>query len=153
MSTYARPATPTTTTSTATPTAAPTTTSGAGVDSAARPSGRPVAGVLLAAYLLSIAYTIWSSATGVAPAAFSVSSPGAWAAYAVGLAVTALALKDGRAARLVVTGWLVLSIAVALFVYPQAFTPAHQTAFGFVENDLYTGLLLVALDRQLRRRR
>ena len=118
-----------------------------------RTAGRPVAVVMLAAYLLSIAYTIWSSATGVAPAAFSVSSPGAWAAYAVGLAVTALALRDGRAARGVVTGWLVLSIVIGLLVYPQAFTPEHQTAFGFVENDLYTGLLLVALDRHLHRRR
>jgi hypothetical protein len=136
-----------------------TTTTSAGRPSAAgpsapvaRPSGRPVAAVLLAAYLLSIAYTIWSSVTGVAPAAFSVSSPGAWAAYAVGLGVTALALKNGRGPRVVVTAWLVLSIAVALLVYPQAFTPAHQTPFGFVENDLYTGLLLVALDRHLRRR-
>jgi hypothetical protein len=119
----------------------------------ARRSGRPVAVVLLAAYLLSIVYTIWSSTTGVAPAAFSVSSPGAWVAYAVGLGVTALALKEGRPARLVVTGWLVLSVAVAVLVYPQAFTAPHQTAFGWFENDVYTGLLMVALDRHLRRRR
>jgi hypothetical protein len=120
---------------------------------APRPSGRPVVGVLLAAYALSIAYTIWSSVTGVAPQAFSVTSPGAWAAYAAGLAVTALALKDGRRARFVVTGWLVLSVAVAVLVYPQAFTPEHQTSFGWFENDVYTGLLLVALDRHLRRGR
>jgi hypothetical protein len=150
MTTHAPTTTSTPTLSTPT-TSTPTTSTP--TSAVSRSSGRPVAVVLLAAYLLSIAYTIWSSITGVAPAAFSVSSPGAWAAYTVGLGVTALALKEGRVPRLVVSGWLVLSIAVALLVYPQAFTPEHQTAFGFVENDLYTGLLLVALDRHLRRRR
>jgi hypothetical protein len=120
---------------------------------AVRPSsGQPVAAAMLAAYALSIAYTVWSTATGVAPDAFSVRSPGAWAACVLGIAVAGLAVREGRRVRLAVTAWLVLSIAVAVLVYPHVFTPARQTGVGFFENDVYTGLLMVALDRHLRRR-
>ena len=34
---------------------------------------------------------------------------------------------------------------MALFLYPSTFTVAQQTTFGWFENDVYTGLLMLGL--------
>ena len=36
------------------------------------------------------------------------------------------------------------SLAVAVFWYPTTFVPRQQTVFGWFENDVYTGLLMIA---------
>jgi uncharacterized membrane protein YbhN (UPF0104 family) len=41
--------------------------------------------------------------------------------------------------------YLGLLLVVAVFYYPTTFVPRQQTTFGWFENDVYTGLLMVAL--------
>ena len=35
-------------------------------------------------------------------------------------------------------------LVVAVFWYPTTFVPRQQTVFGWFENDVYTGLLMIA---------
>lgn len=44
-------------------------------------------------------------------------------------------------------------IAVGIFYYPAIFPPSAQTPLGFLENDLYMGLLVLAEYLWVQRRR
>jgi hypothetical protein len=73
--------------------------------------------------------------------------------YTVAFAVTALARQERRWAQLVVTGFLVLVLAIGIFYYPTTFGPRQQTVFGWFENDVYLGLLTVAFYLSIQRLR
>jgi peptidoglycan/LPS O-acetylase OafA/YrhL len=121
------------------------------VPSAARSAGRAVtyrsqAGItVLAAFALSAAYTIYLTVAGTADPGFDATAPAAWAFYAVGFGVAALARSARRPAAWTVAAALTVLLAVALFLYPSTFTAAQQTTFGWFENDVYTGLLMLGL--------
>lgn len=105
---------------------------------------RQIAAIMLAAFTLSVVHTIYAWLAGIADPGFTVTSPLAWIFYLVAFAVTALALRDERWAQLVVLGFLVLVLLIGVFYYPMMFLPHQQTIFGWFENDVYLGLLMLA---------
>jgi hypothetical protein len=44
----------------------------------------------------------------------------------------------------IVSAAVLLLFLVGIFVYPAYFVPSEQTAFGWFENDVYIGLLILA---------
>jgi hypothetical protein len=97
------------------------------------------------AFALSAGYTVHLTAAGTANPSFDAKAPAAWGFYAVGFGLAALARSTGRRAAWTLAAALTALTAVALFVYPSTFTKAQQTTFGWFENDVYTGLLMLAL--------
>ena len=75
-----------------------------------------------------------------------MTSPLAYCFYGVAFAMTALSRKDARLAQVAVTAYLVAVLGIALFYYPTTFTLEQQTTFGWVENDVYVGLLVALVD-------
>jgi cytochrome bd-type quinol oxidase subunit 2 len=115
-----------------------------------------VSGLLLAAFALSAVYTVWSTARGSTDGGFSATEPGVWAFYAAMLTVALLVRTDRLAIWGVLAVLLPVLLGVGIFVYPTVFTPQVQTPFGWFENDVYLGLLMVAsylTVQRLRRRR
>ena len=106
--------------------------------------GGQIAGLMAAAFILSVAHTLYAWLAGIQDPGFTVTTPLAWIFYAVAFAVTALARSERRWAQVVVTGFLVLVLAIGIFYYPTTFGPRQQTVFGWFENDVYLGLLTVA---------
>ena len=106
---------------------------------------RAISAVLLATFTLSAAYTVYTTATGVAPDSFNAWNPGSWLFYLVGFGAAVLARRDSRWISWALTGLLLVLIAICIFVYPATFTAPQQTWFGWFENDVYTGLLVTAL--------
>ncbi|UQX87453.1 hypothetical protein M6D93_14225 [Jatrophihabitans telluris] len=100
---------------------------------------------VFAAFALSAVYTVYLTAVGTADSSFDAMAPAAWCFYAVGFGLAALSRNTGRRSMWTVAIALSALIAVALFVYPATFTIAQQTTFGWFENDVYTGLLMLAL--------
>jgi hypothetical protein len=133
------------------------------VPTAVRPPTAPasryagqVSGLLLTAFGLSAAYTVWTTATGLVSDGFTATEPGVWAFYAVMVAVSVAVRSDRPAAWWTLSVLLPLLLLVGIFVYPSTFTPEHQTPLGWFENDVYLGLLMVATYltvQRLRRRR
>jgi cell shape-determining protein MreD len=115
--------------------------------------GGQITGIMLAAFVLSVAHTVYAWLAGIEDPNFTVTTPLAWGFYAVAFAVTALARQDRRWAQLVVTGFLVLVLAIGIFYYPTTFGPRQQTVFGWFENDVYLGLLMVAFYLSIQRLR
>ncbi|TIC88880.1 hypothetical protein E8D34_04315 [Nocardioides sp. GY 10113] len=105
---------------------------------------RQVSMVLAAAFVLSVAHTIYSSAAGIADPGFEVSDPGVWAFYAAAFGVAWLARREARWAQAVVLAFLGVLLAISILVYPSMFGPEQQTTFGWIENDVYVGLLMIA---------
>jgi cell shape-determining protein MreD len=62
----------------------------------------------------------------------------------VAFVMAALARRTQRWAQLTVLGFLGVTLAVVVFVYPTMFGPEQQTVFGWFENDVYVGLLVTA---------
>ncbi len=104
-----------------------------------------VSGALVAAFTLSLVHTVYAAVAGIADPDFTVTSPLAWGFYAVGFAVALVARRDDRRVQWAVAAYLVVLLAVSIFVYPTTFVPAHQTVFGWFENDVYVALLGVGL--------
>jgi lysylphosphatidylglycerol synthetase-like protein (DUF2156 family) len=103
-----------------------------------------VAGVLAAAFVLSLAYSVIVTFTG-SHEEYSLAEPSIlWAFYAVGFGLAALALTDRVWAWWVVTVAVLALIAVGIFYYPSTFPPSAQTTLGWFENDVYVGLLILA---------
>ena len=100
--------------------------------------------VLVTAFTLSGGHTVYARIAGLAEPGFTVTTPAAWLFYAVGFASVALARKDARWAQVTMLAYLGLLLVVAVFYYPTTFEPRQQTVFGWFENDVYTGLLMVA---------
>ena len=100
--------------------------------------------VLVVAFALSAAHTTYAYVVHLGDPAFTVTTPVAWIFYAVGFASAALAAKDARWAQVALLSYLGVLLAVAIFFYPTTFELRQQTVFGWFENDVYTGLLMVA---------
>lgn len=118
-----------------------------------RSYGGVVSGVLVVAFALSMVHTTYSWATGLDDPAFTVTTPLAWAFYAVGFAVAGLARRERPAMAWAVAAYLVVLLGIAILYYPTVFTLPKQTLFGWVENDVYTGLLVTAFVLQVLRLR
>jgi hypothetical protein len=106
---------------------------------------RQIAGVLIAAFALSATHTVYSWVAGINDPSFNPTTPVAWVFYAVGFGSAALALRSGRVVQWSLATYLGVLLWVAIFYYPTTFTLRQQTTFGWVENDVYTGLLMLAL--------
>ena len=133
---------------TATPTTStPTTTAGpSGIRVGSRTStyGRHMSWVLVAAFTLSVVHTVYAWVEGIEDPTFTVDTPLAWGFYAVGFSAAALARRTQPWAQVALLGYLGVLLAIAFFYYPTTFGPAQQTVFGWFENDVYVGLLVVA---------
>ena len=106
--------------------------------------GRQMSGVMLAAFALSVVHTVYAAVAGIEDPTFTVTTPLAWGFYAVAFALSALTRKSGRAAQATVLAFLGSTLLIAVFYYPTTFGPEQQTVFGWFENDVYVGLLVVA---------
>ena len=107
-------------------------------------AGRRLPIVLLIAFSLSLVHTIYAAIAGLAAPDFTVSTPTTWLFYALGFGSVGLARLEARWAQRAVLCYLAVVLGVALFYYPTTFEPRQQTAFGWFENDVYTGLLMLA---------
>jgi uncharacterized membrane protein len=101
--------------------------------------------LLVAAFSLSVVHTVYAWAAGLEDPEFNLTTPLAWGFYAVGFGMAALARKDAIPAQVTLLGLLVTVLGLGVFYYPTTFTEAQQTTFGWFENDLYIGLLLISL--------
>jgi len=106
--------------------------------------GRHMAGVLVAAFTLSVVHTVYSWVEGIDDPTFTVDTPLAWGFYLVAFGAAALALRTARWAQVTVLAFLFVVLAIGIFYYPTMFGPRQQTVFGWFENDVYLGLLVVA---------
>ncbi len=102
-----------------------------------------VAGVLVAAFALSLTYSVTVTFTG-SHEGYSLGDPALWVFYAVGFGLAALALSDRRWAWWVTAAMVLALIAVGIFYYPTVFPPSAQTPLAWFENDVYMGLLILA---------
>ncbi|GAB2841431.1 hypothetical protein GCM10022221_45850 [Actinocorallia aurea] len=105
---------------------------------------RQMFAVLAAAFTLSIGHTLYAWAADLENPDFTVRTPLTWIFYAVAVAMTGLSLSERTWARWSVQAFLVLVLIIGVFYYPQTFEPHQQTVFGWFENDVYIGLLIVA---------
>ena len=121
--------------------------------SATRSYGSVVSNVLLAAFGLSVVHTVYAWQSGLEDPDFTVTTPLAWAFYAVAFLVAFVTRREGHRLAWVVAAYLVLLLGIALLYYPVTFTPEKQTVFGWIENDVYVGLLVTALVLQVLRLR
>jgi cytochrome bd-type quinol oxidase subunit 2 len=108
-----------------------------------RPYRTQVAGVLAAAFAVSLAYSVIVTFTG-SHEGYSLGDPALWVFYAVGFGLAALALSDRRWAWWVTAAMVLALIAVGIFYYPTVFPPSAQTPLAWFENDVYMGLLILA---------
>ena len=106
--------------------------------------GDAVSWTLVAAFTLSVVHTIYAWRTGLEDPDFTVDTPLTWLFYGVAFAVAALARRTSALAQGVVLAFLVVVLAISVFYYPTTFTEEKQTTFGWFENDVYVGLLVVA---------
>jgi hypothetical protein len=103
-----------------------------------------VAGVLVAAFTISALYSAISTLSGVTDAVNNLAEPGLWIFYAVGFGLAALARMDRPATWWIVSGAVSYLLLAGIFQYRAYFVPRMQTDFGWFENDVYIGLLLLA---------
>jgi cytochrome bd-type quinol oxidase subunit 2 len=108
-----------------------------------RPYRTQVAGVLAAAFSLSLAYSVIVTFTG-SHEGYSMADPTLWVFYAVGFGLVALVLTDRIWAWWVTAAAVLALIAVGIFYYPTVFPPSAQTTLAWFENDVYVGLLILA---------
>ena len=109
------------------------------------------AGFMLAAYVLSVVYTVTTVLDDTAPADFGADDPLPYVYYVVSFAFAFLALSARRGAQVAVGVFLGLQLAIGVLVYPDDFGPAQQTTWGWFENDAFMCLLAVALYLTVRR--
>ena len=100
--------------------------------------------VLAAAFTLSAVHPGYAAAAGIEDPTFTVTTPAAWLFYAVGFGSVWLARRPEVWARIGVLAYLVVLLAISVFYYPTTFTAEKQTVFGWFENDVYVGLLMIA---------
>lgn len=106
--------------------------------------GVQMSGLLTVAFALSAVHTVYAYLAGIEDPGFTVTTPAAYGFYAVGFAAAVLARREARWVQLALLAYLALLLVVAVLWYPTTFGPRQQTAFGWFENDGYTGLLMVA---------
>jgi hypothetical protein len=95
----------------------------------------------VAAFTLSALYTVISTLSGVINDAYNLIL---WIFYVVGFGLAALARMDRSWTWWIVSAAVLLLILGGIFLYPAYFVPSEQTAFGWFENDVYIGLLILA---------
>jgi hypothetical protein len=110
-----------------------------------RSNAAVVSGLLLAAFTLSVLHTGYAWLRGLEDPDFTVTTPVAWAFYAVAFASAVLVRVDRRWVAWTVAAYLVVLLAISVFYYPTTFTVEKQSVFGWFENDVYVGLLVAAL--------
>jgi peptidoglycan/LPS O-acetylase OafA/YrhL len=103
-----------------------------------------VAGVLVAAFTISVLYSVISTLSGVTHEANNLEDPSLWIFYVVGFGLAALARMDRTESWWMVSVAVLLLLLGGIFLYPAYFVPSTQTAFGWFENDVYIGLLILA---------
>ena len=86
--------------------------------------GRHMAGVLVAAFTLSVVHTVYSWVEGIDDPTFTVDTPLAWGFYLVAFGAAALALRTARWAQVTVLAFLFVVLAIGVFYYPTMFGPA-----------------------------
>lgn len=106
--------------------------------------GPRIAILLGAAFALSVTHTVYGYVTGIGDPSFTVTTPVAWVFYAIGFASCGLAVRTSRLSQLALLAYLGVLLVVSVFYYPTTFVPRQQTTFGWFENDVYTGLLMIA---------
>jgi hypothetical protein len=106
--------------------------------------GHQMSLVLVVAFALSATHTFYSWATGIQDPSFTVTTPVAWVFYAIGFAAAVICRREQRWAQWLVAAYLAVLLYVAVFYYPTTFVTKQQTTFGWFENDVYTGLLMIA---------
>jgi hypothetical protein len=106
--------------------------------------GSALSVILAVAFALSATHTAYAYASGLQDPGFNLTTPAAWVFYAVGFAAAALSRRESRWAQVALLAYLGLLLVVAVFYYPTTFTVRQQTVFGWFENDVYTGLLMIA---------
>lgn len=100
--------------------------------------------VLAAAFTLSAVHTGYAAVAGIEDPTFTVTTLAAWLFYAAGFGSVWLARRQEFWAQVGVLAYLVVLLAVSIFYYPTTFTVEKQTVFGWFENDVYIGLLMIA---------
>ena len=113
--------------------------------------GDAVAWTLVAAFTLSVAHTIYAWQAGLEDPDFTVDTPLTWVFYGVAFAVAGVARRTSALAQGVVLAYLSVVLVIAIFYYPTTFTGEKQTTFGWFENDVYVGLLVLAFALSLAR--
>ncbi|MEV0134979.1 hypothetical protein AB0H83_41820 [Dactylosporangium sp. NPDC050688] len=106
--------------------------------------GRHISNLLVAAFTLSAGHTVYARLEGIEDPTFTVTTPLAWAFYAVGFGSAVLARRPGRPAQVSLLAYLTALLCISVFYYPTTFGPQQQTTFGWFENDVYVGLLITA---------
>src|SRR3954447_15469406 len=109
-----------------------------------RPYHTQASGVIAAALSISVAYTLFNSFAGTPHGASDARDPILWLYYGFAFGLVALVRRDARWSWGVVGAALLGMIGIGLFYYPTVFTPEVQRPLGWVENDLYMGLLILA---------
>ena len=127
-------------------TAHPTTTIDPGRPAAQRTStyGQHLSGILVAAFALSAGHTVYAWVEGIEDPTFTVTTPLAWAFYVVAFGSAVLARRTSRAAQVSLLAFLAALLVIGVFYYPTTFGSPQQTTFGWIENDVYVGLLVTA---------
>src|SRR5689334_18125941 len=74
--------------------------------------------VLVAAFTLSVIHTVYGYVTGIGDPSFTVTTPVAYAFYAVGFGSAVLARRESRGAQLLLLAYLGVLVAVSVFWYP-----------------------------------
>lgn len=133
-----------TTTTAPPPTPAEVDTSGLAASRRWATYGSLISWVLIGAFTISVAHTVHSDLWGVPDPDFELRDPTVWVFYALGFGSAALARRSRRGIQVGVLAYLVVLLAVAMLYYPDTFTEERQTTFGWVENDVYVGLLMTA---------
>jgi hemerythrin-like domain-containing protein len=100
--------------------------------------------VLGAAFTLSAAHTVYSEVVDLADPGFRIGSPVVWVFYTVGFGAALTAKRAGRAGQIGLLAYLVALLGIGMLYYPTTFTDERQTVFGWIENDVYLGLLMLA---------
>ena len=100
--------------------------------------------LLVAAFTLSVVHTVYAAVAGLEAPDFTLTTPITWIFYGTAFAMAALARLDRRWVAWVVTAYLTVVLLIGVFYYPTTFEPHQQTTFGWFENDVYLGLLMIA---------
>ena len=81
--------------------------------------GDVIALVLVAAFTLSVAHTVYAAVQGLEDPDFTLTTPLTWIFYGVGFSMAALARRDAAWAQGLVLAFLVLVIAIGALLLPH----------------------------------